>query len=110
MEIITPGRLYEMNTENRVTVIDVNSRKSWLAAHVPGALNLDPEDYHSNKLPVDKDSILVLYCSNPMCRKAPKAAQQVRSMGYPNVMVMPAGIHGWIAAGLPTEHGEKDLV
>ncbi len=94
-----------MITENRVTVLDVNSRRSWMNAHVPGAFNLDP-DYNKSELPADKESTLVFYCSNPMCRKAPSAAQRAKKMGFTNVKVMPAGILGWTAAGLPTESGE----
>lgn len=109
LETVTPGQLNEMIAENRITIIDVNSRQSWLNAHVPGAFNLDP-DYNKNDLPVEKESILVFYCSNPMCRKAPNAAQQAKKMGYAHVKVMPAGIHGWITAGLPTERVEKDSV
>ncbi len=47
----------------------------------------------------------MFYCSHPLCRKAPNAASRARKMGYPNVMVMSAGISGWLSAGLPTEAG-----
>jgi rhodanese-related sulfurtransferase len=50
--------------------------------------------------------LLVFYCSNPLCRKAPTAARRARKMGYTNVHVMSAGINGWLAAKLPTESGE----
>lgn len=88
-----------------VTVIDVNSRSSFMKARVPGASNLDP-DYKDSDLPPEKNAVLVFYCSNPMCRKAPNAARRAKKMGYSNVHVMPAGISGWLAAKLPTESGE----
>jgi rhodanese-related sulfurtransferase len=106
LETVSPAQLNEMITEDRVTVLDVNSRQSWLNTHVPGALNLDPTDYNEKELPVEKESNLVFYCSNPMCRKAPTAARQAEKMGYTHAKVMPAGIQGWTAAGLPTESGE----
>ncbi|CAN5457407.1 rhodanese-like domain-containing protein [soil metagenome] len=106
VEPISPGRLYEMISNDHVTVVDENTQQSWIRAHVPGALNLDTVDYSVRDLPADKKSNLVFYCSNPMCRKAPNAALRAGKMGYTSVKVMPAGIRGWISAGLPTESEE----
>lgn len=106
LEPISPGQLDEIRTNNWVTVLDVNARQSWIKARVPGALNLDPEEYAKNELPADKESTLVFYCSNPICRKSPNAARRAEKMGYTTVKVMSAGISGWLAAGLPVESGE----
>lgn len=106
LKTISPDELQQLIQERRVTVIDVNSRQSWIKARVPGALNLDPADYTDNDLPPDKESSLVFYCSNPMCRKAPNAARRAKKMGYANVTVMSAGISGWLASKLPSESGE----
>ena len=103
---ISPDRLRRrMQRGESVTIIDVNARSRWAQAHVPGASNLDPAAYDASELPPDKDAALVFYCSNAMCRKAPRAAGRARKMGYVNVQVMSAGIHGWLAAKLPTEAG-----
>lgn len=88
-----------------MTVMDVNSRQSWTKAHVPGATNLDPADFQQSDLPADKNAMLVFYCSNPLCRKAPNAARRARKMGYGNVHVMSTGISGWLGSKLPTESG-----
>jgi rhodanese-related sulfurtransferase len=69
-------------------------------------LNLDPNLYNATDLPPDKQSSLVFYCSNPMCRKAPTAARRAKAFGYANAKVMSAGITGWLAAKLPIESGE----
>lgn len=103
LKTVSPDELHEMVRKRQVTVIDVNSRQSWLKARVPGALNLDPAEYLASDLPPDKDSSLVFYCSNPLCRKAPNAARRAKKMGYGNVRVMSAGISGWLATKLPTE-------
>ena len=76
-----------------------------MKARVPGASHLDPADYKDSDLPPDKNAVLVFYCSNPMCTKAPKAARRAKGMGYSNVQVMSAGISGWLAAKLPIESG-----
>lgn len=87
----------------RTWVIDVNDASRWSRAHVPGARNLDPQHFTTRDLPEDMGTLLVFYCSNPMCRKAPLAARRAKAMGYANARVMAAGIQGWIAARLPVE-------
>jgi rhodanese-related sulfurtransferase len=107
LNTISPGDLHRLaRNPEHVSIFDVNSRQSWLKARVPGARNLDPGDYKDTDLPADKNAVLVFYCSNPMCRKAPSAARRARKLGYANVRVMSAGISGWVAAKLPTESGE----
>jgi len=105
LKTISPRALHGLMLNEPVTAIDVNSRQSWAKAHVPGAVNLDPVTYDSSDLPTDRDSTLVFYCSNYLCRKAPNAARRAKKMGYNNVHVMSAGISGWLMAGLPTEPG-----
>jgi rhodanese-related sulfurtransferase len=106
LKAVSPNALHQLMQTRRMTVIDVNSRQSWMKARVPGALHLDPANYSDSDLPSDKESSLVFYCSNPMCRKAPNAARRAKKLGYDNVHVMSAGITGWLAAKLPTEGGE----
>lgn len=103
LKSVSPAELLPLVQDHRVTVIDVNSHQSWEKAHVPGALHFDPVAWTEADLPPDKQAILVFYCSNPMCRKAPSAARRAKAMGYANVRVLSAGITGWIAAKLPTE-------
>lgn len=105
LKTISPRELHRMMRNQTMTVIDVNSAQSWSRAHVPGASHLDPVDYRESDLPADKATMLVFYCSSPMCRKAPIAARRARKMGYGNALVMSAGIHGWVGAKLPTESG-----
>jgi rhodanese-related sulfurtransferase len=102
LRTISPGKLHELMQLQPPIVIDVNAPQHWMKQRVPGALNLDPVGYTISDLPADKQSRLVFYCSNPMCRKAPNAARRAEKMGYRNVSVMPAGITGWVDAGLPT--------
>ena len=103
LKTISPSGLHELMRKQPVTVVDVNSPQSWMNTRVPGALNLDPAGYNASDLPPGKESSLVFYCSNPLCRKAPNAARRAEKMGYSNVKVMSAGISGWLAAKLPTE-------
>lgn len=106
LKVIKPNELLQLTHKQAVTIFDVNARQSWLSARVPGAMSVDPVTYQASDLPEDRDSMMVFYCSNLLCRKAPNAALRAKGMGYRNVYVMSAGIAGWLSASLPTESGE----
>jgi rhodanese-related sulfurtransferase len=103
LKTVAPNELRSKVGEGRVTVFDVNSRESFREGHVPGARHLDPMTYRASDLPHDKDAMVVFYCSNSMCRKAPNAAKRAKAMGHKNVKVMSAGIQGWRNKGLSIE-------
>jgi rhodanese-related sulfurtransferase len=106
LDTISPASLHQLMQREPVLAIDVNSPQSWASARVPGARNLDPLAYTESDLPADKAAVLIFYCSNFLCRKAPNAALRAKRMGYINVRVMSAGISGWLDAALPIESGE----
>jgi rhodanese-related sulfurtransferase len=105
LPVISPKELHERMRTEPIHVIDVNAETRWLAARVPGARHLDPLSFAAGDLPADRDAVIVFYCSNPLCRKAPNAARRARDMGYRDVRVMSAGISGWLGASLPTDSG-----
>lgn len=105
LRTISPEELHHLSQAGAAVAIDVNSAGGWLQSRVPGALNLDPANFELADLPADRTGLLVFYCSNPWCRKAPNAALRARRLGHENVRVMSAGIQGWVRAGMPVESG-----
>jgi rhodanese-related sulfurtransferase len=105
LPVISPRDLHSRLQSESLVVLDVNAEARWLETRVPGAAHLDPQAFTDSDLPTARDAVLIFYCSNPLCRKAPNAAQRAKRMGYRNVLVMAAGISGWLAASLPTESG-----
>jgi rhodanese-related sulfurtransferase len=102
---ISCDELHRLLSGNCVEVIDVNEPARWASAHVPGARCLDPSAFTGNQLPPDKGRLLVFYCSNPMCRKAPLAARRASAMGHSDVRVMSAGMQGWLRSGFAVVSG-----
>lgn len=101
---IAPRELHARIGHEATVVFDLNPQQSWLKARVPGALHLAP-DFDAARLPAERATALVFYCSNPLCRKAPNAARRAEKLGYTDVRVMSAGIAGWLGAGLPVDSG-----
>ena len=105
LESISTEELNGIYSKEDVYIYDMNDAMRWQQNHVPGAVNLDPQNFTEQDLAYNKDSTLIFYCSNPMCRKAPNAAKKVKAMGYENVKVLSAGIAGWMADGYDVESG-----
>lgn len=105
---ITVEDLNKAIQENSVTVIDVNGTKSYQNGHIPGAIDFQSE--HENlaeKLPEDKDALIVAYCGGPSCGAYKKAVKQAEELGYTNVVHLSAGITGWMQADMPVEKPEE---
>jgi rhodanese-related sulfurtransferase len=107
LKSISPAELHRLKQAEDITVVDVNARERWLEARVPGAKNLDPENFKARDLPAEKTETVVFYCSNLMCSKGPKAASRAKKLGFANAIVMSAGIKGWRDANLPVQSGEQ---
>lgn len=106
LKSVSPAQLRGLIEAGGVAVFDVNAPAHWARAHVPGAINLDHEQFTAADLPAATSTKLVFYCSNPLCRKAPIAARRAKRMGHADVRVMSAGISGWLAAGMPVERAD----
>lgn len=90
-----------------VTVIEALPASYYEDAHLPGAINLphDQVDDLAPRLLPDKQTEIVVYCSNDACQNSTIAATRLTELGYVNVFDYDDGKQDWIEAGLPTETG-----
>ena len=101
---ITITDLKKAIADKKVTVIDVNGSDSFKAGHVPTAIDFDAaSDKLADKLPKDKNALVVAYCGGPSCGAYKAAATKAKELGYTNVKHLSAGISGWKQAGEKTE-------
>ncbi len=86
--------------EKKVTVIDVNGSDSYVAGHVPTAIDFESKGAELEKLlPADKNALVVAYCGGPSCNAYKAAAKKAAALGYTNVKHLSAGKSGWAKAG-----------
>lgn len=86
--------------EKKVTVIDVNGSDSYVAGHVPTAIDFEAKGAELEKLlPADKNALVVAYCGGPSCNAYKAAAKKAAALGYTNVKHLSAGKSGWAKAG-----------
>jgi len=90
-----------------IVVVEALGPAYFEEAHLPGALNLphDQVDELAPRLIPDKDTEVVVYCSNLACQNSVIASRRLVQLGYRNVFEYEGGKQDWIEAGLPAENG-----
>jgi rhodanese-related sulfurtransferase len=103
--MVTVDQLDRSLARHQIQPVDANgeiTRKRM--GIIPGALLLsDSDSFDLTELPADKARPLVFYCANTECGASHHAADKAITAGYTHVMVLPAGIAGWVKAGKKTQ-------
>ncbi|NTV95958.1 MAG: rhodanese-like domain-containing protein [Thiobacillus sp.] len=70
--------------------------------HIPGAINIPDTqfDKYVDKLPADKNTLLLIYCEGEKCMLSHKEAFKAEALGYTNVKVYAGGFPDWVAKGM----------
>lgn len=71
--------------------------------HIPGAVNIPDSQFDrlADRLPKDKQALLVFYCGGVDCPLSHNSAVKAEKLGYTNIKVYPAGMPDWKARGGP---------
>ena len=96
-----PVELERMMKNKEVNVVDVRAAEDYAEGHIPGAVNLPKDQWHSLK-GLRKDKINVLYCYSQVCHLAATAAVQFAEQGYPS-MELDGGWRWWKDDGFDVE-------
>jgi rhodanese-related sulfurtransferase len=96
-----PAVKKRLDSAEKPILIDVREDSEWARGHVPGAIHLGRgviERDIERTIP-DKTTQIVLYCGGGF--RSTLAADNLRKMGYTNVISMDGGWRGWTEAALP---------
>ncbi len=96
-----PVELERMMKNKEVNIVDVRAAEDYAEGHIPGAVNLPKDQWHSLK-GLRKDKTNVLYCYSQVCHLAATAAVQFAEQGYP-VMELDGGWRWWKDDGFDVE-------
>ena len=91
----------KVDQKHRFHLIDVREESEWAKGHLPQAEYLGKgiiERDIEQKIP-DTKAEIILYCGGGY--RSALAADNLRKMGYENVISMDGGFRGWQEAGLP---------
>jgi len=86
-------------------LVDVREEHEWQAAHAAGAIHLSKGTIERDieKTIPDKEARLVLYCGGGF--RSALATDNLRKMGYSNVLSLDGGWRALEISGLPLEQG-----
>ena len=90
---------------DKFLLVDVREESEYQKDHIPGAIHMGKgviERDIEQKVP-DANAELVLYCGGGF--RSALAADNLRKMGYTNVISMDGGIRGWREKGYPLTSG-----
>lgn len=82
-----------------VMIIDARPKRvKYDKGHIPLAVSIPDSQFAkmTDKLPKDKEALLVFYCGGPKCKLSHKSAHKAVALGYKNVKVFSAGFPGWM--------------
>ena len=98
---VTREQLAERLRAGSVVVLDVRPPAEYAAGHLPGAVNVPPDELEARLLEVPEDREVVAYCRGPYCVYADDAVRALRARGREAARLLD-GFPEWAAAGLPT--------
>src|SRR4051812_18299055 len=83
----------------KLNLIDVREDNEWAKGHLPGATHLSKGviERDIEKTFPDRDAELILYCGGGF--RSALSADNLKKMGYQNVISMDGGWRGWTEAG-----------
>lgn len=104
LEAVSREELLRRMRDGDVVLVDVRPREEFLAGHVPGALNVPPDELESHLATLPADREIVAYCRGPYCLFSVEAVAALRARGY-RARRLATGLPDWRAAGHPVAVG-----
>jgi rhodanese-related sulfurtransferase len=111
------GTFKEINSQQAKLLFD-KKRGFWIDArpatifaesHIPGAINIYPEELrnHLNDLPIQNmDGLVVVYCNGGLCELSHELAEQLVGLGFTRVVVYAGGFDEWTANNYPVTNAK----
>ena len=91
-------------------LIDALAPMVYAHSHLPRAINMPPtavDPTRCSKRMPERDTEIVVYCSNPNCDDSIVTGRRLQELGYTNVRHYAGGKDEWKALGLPLERAGK---
>ncbi|MCX7896935.1 MAG: rhodanese-like domain-containing protein [Rhodocyclaceae bacterium] len=81
-------------------LIDSRPARTFEKGSIPGAVNIPDTQFEkmTDKLPADKNKMLVFFCGGLKCDLSSKSARKAKALGYTKVFVYAEGYPAWQAA------------
>lgn len=102
MRLITIERLKrKIDREDEFKLVMALGELAFQSKRIPGSIQINTEEKAFEQL--DKEDVIVVYCTHSDCVASPWAYKLLRNAGYSNVRRYAGGIQEWEEAGYPLE-------
>jgi len=110
-KVIKVSEMKKIFDEKKGVIIDCRPAGRYNEGHIPGSINIwyAEFDKHIDKLPPDKNTLIVYYCQGPTCALTPSSARRAEALGYTNVKQFVDGMPEWKKQGYPVASTLKYL-
>ncbi len=105
LEPVQRDELLDRVRQGLVTVIDVRPENEYAAGHLPGAINIPPDELQQRLQNIDPDKEVVAYCRGPHCVYSYDAVEMLREKGL-SASRLEDGFPEWKSAGFPVESSD----
>ncbi len=82
--------------EPKLRLVDVNTEEVYADAHIPGAIHTSVDRVGETAKDWNKETPVVVYCSDYKCRASDSAAKKLTELGFKDVRVYQGGVHEWV--------------
>ena len=99
----------KLDHPRKFVVLETLPPEEYRRAHIPGALNLPPDQVKTlaSELIPRKDLEVILYGAGSACDACEKVAEELTSMGYTDVRRYEGGKSDWVQADLPVSSEDE---
>ncbi len=81
--------------EPTLRLVDANTEKIYKDAHIPGAVHVDLGRIEEAAAGWNKETPVVIYCSDYTCTSSHMVAKQLKELGFNDIAVYAGGINEW---------------
>jgi len=94
---------------DRFRLVEILPEESYHQAHLPGAINLPPDQVAklASKRLRDRDADIVVYSDSSTSHESEEAARELAELGYTHVRDYVQGKQDWIECGLPVKSDQR---
>ncbi|MEB3291518.1 MAG: rhodanese-like domain-containing protein [Synechococcales bacterium] len=103
--LITAATLKQWLQQESVLLIDVREPVEYANEHIPGAICHPLSQFNPDRLPLEPDQKVVLYCQSG--KRSHQAAQSFHSTTTPPIVQLQGGITAWKAEANPVEKSQN---
>jgi rhodanese-related sulfurtransferase len=109
---VTLPQVKRLLAQHRALMIDARAPEEFRKGHIRGSRNIPGDDIspHFPELaPLPRDTLIVVYCTGPLCNLGKEVARFLQVLEFSNVFLYDDGWEGWEKAKLSADSAATEV-